>query len=232
MNFKKYFAEFTGTAVLVFFGCGTASLGTYILNALNDSNLGTIVIALAFGLSLTAMCYTIGNISGCHINPAVSLAMLINGKMNVKDFIGYVIFQFAGGFAGCGLLALINQSIGFGNYGANTYGSISKLNLPFSSAIIIELILTFVFVLVVLSVTSEKKYESVSGIIAGAALTLVHIIGIPLTGTSVNPARSLAPAIFTKGEAVSQVWVFILAPLAGAALSAIVYKFIFSKKEA
>ncbi len=224
---KKYLCEFIGTAVLVLFGCGTA-----VVTGGASGLLGILGIALAFGLSIVAMAYVIGNISGCHINPAVSLAMLINGKMSLKDFIGYVIAQVLGGIAGIALLSLIvnNCSTELVGLGANGFDSASLLGVNMFGAIIVEVILTFVFIYTILGVTSDESKSSVAGIVIGLTLAFVHIIGIPLTGTSVNPARSLAPALFLGGDALSQVWVFIVAPFVGAALAAIVYKFLNNKK--
>ena len=217
---KKYLCEFIGTAVLVLFGCGTAVVTGGI-----TGTLGILGIALAFGLSIVAMAYVIGNISGCHINPAVSLAMLINGKMSLKDFCGYVVAQILGALAGSGLLYLItSNSDGLTGFGANGYGALSFVNISLVGALLVEVILTFVFIYTILGVTSDENKSSVAGIVIGLTLAFVHIIGIPLTGTSVNPARSLAPAIFTGGEALSQVWVFIVAPFVGAALAALVFK--------
>lgn len=220
---KKYVCEFIGTAVLVLFGCGSAALAT--------NYLGTIGIALAFGLSITALTYSIGNISGCHVNPAVSLAMLINKKMSVKDFILYVVAQFIGALFGFSILYLImkNSHLNIAVQGlvANGYGDeISFEGLNMFGAIITEVILTFVFVYTILGVTSDDKKYSVAGIVIGLTLTFVHILGIPLTGTSVNPARSLAPALFLGGTALKQVWVFIVAPLVGSALASFVFKFL------
>ena len=217
---KKYLCEFIGTAVLVLFGCGTAVVTGGI-----TGTLGILGIALAFGLSIVAMAYVIGNISGCHINPAVSLAMLINGKMSLKDFCGYVVAQVLGALAGSGLLYLItSNSDGLTGFGANGYGALSFVNISLVGALLVEVILTFVFIYTILGVTSDENKSSVAGIVIGLTLAFVHIIGIPLTGTSVNPARSLAPAIFTGGEALSQVWVFIVAPFVGATLAALVFK--------
>ena len=219
---KKYICEFIGTAVLVLFGCGSAAIA--------GQTLGTLGIALAFGLSIVAMAYVIGNISGCHINPAVSLAMLINKKMTIKDFIGYVIAQFLGAIAGIGILYYIMTCCGFDiaaqGLGANGFDSASSVNLNMIGAIIVEAILTFVFIYTILGVTSDESKSSVAGIVIGLTLAFVHIMGIPLTGTSVNPARSLAPAIFLGGKALSQVWVFIVAPFIGSAVAAITYKFL------
>ncbi len=225
---KKYFCELLGTAVLVLFGCGTASVAGAIGI---DGTVGTLTIALAFGLSIIAMAYVIGDISGCHVNPAVSLAMLINKKISVKDFIGYVISQVLGAFLGIGILYLIisNTSIldaSTSMLGSNGYGSLSAVGINMIGAIIVEIILTFVFIFTILGVTSDAKKSSVAGIVIGLTLAFVHIMGIKLTGTSVNPARSLAPAVIAGGEALKQVWVFIIAPFIGSALAAITYKFI------
>lgn len=219
---KKYLCEFIGTAVLVLFGCGSAAIA--------GGALGTLGIALAFGLSIVAMAYVIGNVSGCHINPAVSLAMLISKKMSVKDFVFYVIAQVVGAIAGIGILyAIIANSgldVGVCGLGANGFDSASSVNLNMVGAIIVEIVLTFVFIYTILGVTSDDKKSSVAGIVIGLTLAFVHIMGIPLTGTSVNPARSLAPAIFLGGKALSQVWVFIVAPFIGSALAAFSYKFL------
>ena len=177
------------------------------------------------------MAYVIGNISGCHVNPAVSLAMLINKKMSVKDFILYVVAQFIGALFGISILYLIMKNSGLDiavqGLGANGYGDgISSVGLNMFGAIITEVILTFVFIYTILGVTSDDKKSSVAGIVIGLTLTFVHILGIPLTGTSVNPARSLAPALFLGGTALKQVWVFIVAPLVGSALASFVFKFL------
>ena len=184
---KKCIAEFIGTMILVIFGCGVAvATGC-------EGNDGVVATALAFGLVIVAMAYSIGNVSGCHINPAVSLAMLLNKKMSGKEFAGYVISSLA-----IGLIA--------------------------------EIVLTFGFVLAILGVTSKTDNKTVTGIVIGLTLTLVHLLGIRLTGTSVNPARSLGPALLQMigGDftAISQIWIFIVGPLAGAALAALVYRFL------
>ena len=216
MYFKKYFAECIGTCVLVLFGCGTAVVSG-----------GNIVLtALAFGLAIVAMAYAIGDISGCHVNPAVSLAMLISGKLSIRDFCGYVVAQVAGAFAGAGLLYMIlsNTSLGTVALGYNGYGALSATNITLLGAFVVETVLTFVFIYTILGVTSKESNGSVAGIVIGLTLTFVHAIGINLTGTSVNPARSLAPAVLAGGQALSQVWVFIVAPFLGAVLAALVYK--------
>ena len=214
---KKCIAEFIGTFVLVLFGCGTAVVvGAKMSGELSTA--GYLTTALAFGLVIVAMAYSIGNVSGCHINPAVSIAMLIVKKLSVKDFIAYVIAQVLGAIAGSAvLLALVGKENGLGENGLyNGNASLSFL---------VEVILTCVFILAVLGATAKKENASVAGLVIGGALTLVHILGIYFTGTSVNPARSLAPAIFVGGDALSCVWVFILAPLCGGILAAIIAKF-------
>lgn len=218
---KKYAAECIGTFVLVFFACGTA----VVTNCSVENGSGYLLTALAFGLVIVAMAYSIGNISGCHINPAVSIAMLVSRKMSLKDFCGYVIAQFAGAIIGAAaLMAFVGKDSGLG---AN---ALYKGNIGLS--LLIEVILTFVFVLAVLGVTSKVENSSVAGVVIGLSLTLVHILGIAFTGTSVNPARSFGPALFAGGDALSSVWVFIVAPLAGGVLAALVYGFLAHKKDA
>ncbi|MCL2815160.1 MAG: MIP family channel protein [Oscillospiraceae bacterium] len=221
---KKYCSEFIGTLVLVFMGCGSAVfLGC-------DPGGGHLAVALAFGLSIVAMAYVIGNVSGCHINPAVSLAMLLRKKLSAVDFVGYVVAQIAGAVAGAGLLklllsfGLIDQTGGLGANGAANAGGIA-------GALIVEVILTFIFIFVILGVTSDESKGGVAGIVIGLTLTFVHIVGIPLTGTSVNPARSIGPALFAGGSALTDVWVFIAGPLAGAVLAVLVYSLLAKAKE-
>lgn len=229
---KKYLAEFIGTAVLVIMGCGTAML----VGCNAAAGGGYILTALAFGLVIVGMAYCVGNISGCHINPAVSLGVLISGGMTVKDFVGYVVSQCLGALAGAGILAAIFGLGGVtdmtGGYGSN---GLAGVNDSTAAGIFVEIILTFIFVLTILGVTSKKeKHGSFGGLVIGLTLTLVHILGIGLTGTSVNPARSIGPAIVAAIDGntnpISCVWVFIIAPLAGAALAALVYKFLEKQK--
>lgn len=213
---KKYIAEFIGTLVLVLFGTGIAVV----------SGGDLVATSLAFGLAIVAEAYVIGGISGCHVNPAVSLAMFINKKLSAKDFAIYVISQVLGAIAGTGILFIIlsNTDIGTSALGANFYGELSANNISLFGALVTEIILTCVFVYTILGVTSDEKNSSVAGLVIGLTLTFVHLIGIGLTGTSVNPARSLAPAIFLCGDALKQVWVFIVAPLIGATIAAYLYK--------
>ena len=215
---KKYFCECIGTAVLVLMGCGTAVI----------TGGDIVATSLAFGLSIIAMAYVIGNISGCHVNPAVSLAMLINKKMSLKEFGLYVLAQVVGAFVGAGLLYFILSSTQAGviGLGTNGFDAQSAVNLNMIGAFVVEVILTFIFIYTILGVTSDENKSSVAGIVIGLTLTFVHLIGIRLTGTSVNPARSLAPAVIMGGEALSQVWLFIVAPFIGAALSAITFRFL------
>ena len=229
---KKYIAEMLGTTVLTLFGCGTAMVVGGASAGIGNGYAGVLTIALAFGLSIVACAYAIGNVSGCHINPAVSLGVFIAGKMTFADFIGYVIGQFCGGFLGAGILYFIVQStsLEMGGFGTNGYGDASALGISLAGAIVVEIILTFVFVLTILGVTSDPKTGHIAGIVIGLTLTFVHIIGIPLTGTSVNPARSLGPAILLGGTAIKQVWVFILAPLVGAALAACAFKLFYPQE--
>ena len=218
LRFKKYFSEFLGTMLLVFFGCG-ASIAVGIDH---KKGVGYLLTALAFGLALTVLYYGISRISGCHLNPAVSLSMLIVKRIDIFDFIGYLIAQFAGAFAACGIMTYIF----WGRY--DTYGSnVIYNNDPFAS-ILIEVILTTVFVCLVLFTSKNEK--GTAGIMQGLALLFVHVFGIQFTGTSVNPARSLAPAVFAGGDALREVWVFIVAPLLGAALAALIF-LIFDEKD-
>ena len=214
---KKYLAEAIGTFTLVLIGCGTAALIGC------DVTGGYLATAFAFGLSIVAMAYSVGNVSGCHVNPAVSLAMFMSGKLSGKDFGGYVVAQVIGAFAASGLLAaIVGRDSGLGANGLYN-GSVAL-------SIVIEIVLTFIFIFAILGVTSKVENGAVAGLVIGLTLTLVHILGIGLTGTSVNPARSLAPAVLAGGAALSSVWVFIVAPLIGGALAAVCYKYIASEE--
>ena len=223
---KKYIAEAIGTAVLVILGCGTAML----VGCDAAQGGGYILTALAFGLTIVAMAYSIGNISGCHINPAVSLGVLLSGGMSGKEFVGYVISQCIGALAGSGILALIFSTGGVkdmtGGFGSNGLAGVGGNAL---AGLIVEIVLTFIFVIAILGVTSKKaKHGSFGGLVIGLTLVVVHILGIGLTGTSVNPARSIGPAIVAaiagNTAPIAALWVFIVGPLVGAALAACVYK--------
>lgn len=212
---KKYVVECIGTAVLTLMGCGTAVfLGC-------GTPAGVVGTAIAFGLSVIAMAYTIGGISGCHINPAITLGVALSGQMSWKDACGYWVGQFIGGIVGAAILALICNCSNFDMGGANGFGGVNGA----AGAILVEIVATFVFVLVVLGSTdSEKGAGNLAGAAIGLTLILVHLVCINLTGTSVNPARSFGPALFVGGEALANVWVFIVAPLIGGALAAVTWK--------
>ena len=223
---KKYYAELIGTFVLTFLGCGAA----VSLNCGSDtaSIVGT---AVAFGLAVVAMAYTIGGISGCHINPAITLGVYLSGRMNAKDCGLYMLFQVIGAIIAAALLALIvstDPGLARGTAtGANACASGNLWN-----GLIVEFVLTFIFVLVVLGATAKTNgaTNNFAGLAIGLALVLIHLVGINYTGTSVNPARSIGPALFEGGAALEQIWIFILGPLAGGALAAGVWKLIDTEK--
>lgn len=228
MKAKKFIAEFLGTATLVTVGCGTAML----VGCSSTDGTGYLLTALAFGLAIVAMAYSIGNVSGCHVNPAVSLGVLISGRMSIGDFFLYVIAQCLGAFAGTGILYTIfdlGQVLDLtGGLGSNGLSGVGENAI---AGLIVEIVLTFIFVMAVLGVTDSKfKHTSLAGLVIGLTLTLVHILGIGLTGTSVNPARSIAPAVvaYLTGNTapLSCLWVFVAGPFIGAALAALVYKLI------
>ena len=231
---KKYIAEFIGTFILVTLGCGTAMLVGWDAK----DGCGYLLTALAFGLAIVAMAYGVGNISGGHVNPAVSLGFLISGGITVTDFIGYVVAQCLGALAGSGLLALI-FNLGdvkdmTGGYGTNGLAGVGDNAV---AGLLVEIVLTFIFLLAILGVTSKKQtHGSFGGLIIGLTLVVVHILGIGLTGTSVNPARSLGPAIVAAIDGnttpIACIWVFIIGPLIGAALAALLYKFLESPDKA
>lgn len=221
---RKYIAEMIGTMVLVLMGCGSAVFAGSIVGTVG-AGVGTIGVALAFGLAVIAMAYTIGNISGCHINPAITLGVFLSGRMAGKDALGYMIFQVIGAILGSAVLYVLVSTGMHGGptaTGANSFGEGMMLQ-----AFIAETVFTFIFVLVVLGTTDSKHGAgNLAGLAIGLTLVLVHIVCIPITGTSVNPARSIAPALFEGGVALSQLWLFIVAPFLGATLSAWVWKII------
>ena len=208
-----------GTMVLVLMGCGTAvSLGC--TNAIAATVVGT---AFAFGLAVVAMAYTIGGISGCHINPAITLAVWLSGKMSGKDACFYMIFQVIGAILGSAILALLTANVDFAGTGANA----CQEGVSVIGGLLAEVFFTFVFVLVVLGTTDEKKGAgNFAGLAIGLSLILIHLVGIHFTGTSVNPARSIAPAVFEGGSALTELWVFIVGPFVGAAIAACIWKMI------
>ncbi|HJF41642.1 MIP family channel protein [Coprobacter fastidiosus] len=224
---KKYIAEMLGTMVLVLMGCGSAVFAGSVSGTVG-AGVGTIGVALAFGLSVVAMAYTIGRISGCHINPAITLGVFLSGRMNKKDAGMYMLFQIIGAVIGSLILYLLVFS---GTHGGPTEtGANSFADGMMLQAFIAEAVFTFIFVLVVLGSTDEKEGAgNFAGLAIGLTLVLVHIVCIPITGTSVNPVRSIGPALFEGGKALSQLWLFIIAPFVGAALSAAVWKFLSSR---
>lgn len=212
---KKGIAEFIGTFVLVLFGTGAAVLGGGI------EGIGTLAIAMAFGLSIVAMAYSIGTISGCHVNPAVSIAMYVNKRLSISELAYYIVGQVLGAVVATGVLKIIlsTSDMAVTNLGQNSFGALGA-----GGAFLVEAILTFIFILVIIVVTGKHGSPEFAGLVIGLTLVLIHLLGIPLTGTSVNPARSFSPAIFAGGEALSQLWVFIVAPIVGGILAAITSK--------
>jgi aquaporin Z len=218
---KRYVAEYLGTFVLVFIGCGSAVLaGKYI---------GFVGISFAFGLSVLAMVYAIGSISGCHINPAISISMLAAGKMKLKDTLAYVAAQCLGAITAAILLYTVatgspGYSLAINGLGQNGYDTASPAGFSILSGFITEFVLTFIFLLVVYGSTSKRAPEGFAGLSIGLSLVLIHLVGIPITGTSVNPARSLGPALIVGGAALSQLWLFWAAPIAGGLAAAGVWR--------
>lgn len=224
-SFKKYFAEGLGTFALVLFGCGAATLAS--VTTAGPAGIGLLGISLAFGLSVVVMAYTIGPISGCHINPAISIAMLVAGKLSVKDTVGYVIAQCIGAIIAAGVLyQLAVGSAGFvmpeWGLGSNGWGDGYLGEYNMTSALIAEFVFTFLFLLVIFGTTAKNASPAMAGLAIGISLALIHMVAIPITGTSVNPARSLGPALFAGGAAMSQLWLFIVAPIAGGLCAALV----------
>ncbi len=225
---KKYVAELIGTFVLVLMGCGSAVFSGLLGIPLTLALVG---IAFAFGLSLLVMVYAIGGISGCHINPAVSISMLAAGKISAKDAAFYIVSQCAGAVIGAAAvywIAIGNPlySLATNGLGQNGFGVASPGGFSIVSAFIAEVLLTFIFLLVIHGSTSEKVPKGFAGIPIGLSLVLIHIVGIPITGTSVNPARSLGPAVIVGGTALNQLWLFWAAPILGGLLAAIVWRYL------
>jgi len=226
---KKLVAELLGTAALVFIGCGSAVISGRAVIA-GVEGIGVLGIALAFGLVLLTLVYAIGSISGCHVNPAVSIAMLVAGKMNGKDAAGYIVAQCIGAVIGAGLLlsvasGLPGYSLPVERLGQNGYGIASPAGYSLMACAIAEILLTALFLFVIFGSLSKDAPKGFGGLAIGFALAMVHIVGIPITGTSVNPARSLGPAIFVGGTALAQLWLFIVAPIIGGILAALVWKY-------
>jgi aquaporin Z len=226
-SIKKDAAEGRGTFAWVLFGCGAAAIAG--VSTACPSGRGLLGISLAFGLAVVAMAYTIGPISGCHINPAISTAMCIAGKLSLKDLIGYVIAQCIGAVVGAGVLYIIaSGGAGFEMVdwalGSNGWGEGYLGNYDMKSAFIAEFVFTFLFLMVIFGTTAKKASPQMAGLAIGISLALIHFVAIPITGTSVNPARSLGPALFAGGIALEQLWLFIVAPIAGGIFAALVRK--------
>ncbi|MGD1117857.1 MAG: aquaporin Z [Dehalococcoidales bacterium] len=226
---KKYAAEFIGTLALVLIGCGSAVIA--------GKSIGYAGIAFAFGLTVLTMVYAIGSISGCHINPAITVAMWVAGRTKGKDAIFYVIAQCIGGIAGAAILWWIASGIpGFSvtanGLGQNGYGAHSPGGYGLTACFVAEVVLTALFLFVIFGATSKDAPKGFAGVAIGFTLVLIHLVGIPITGTSVNPARSLGPAVFVHGAALSQLWLFIVAPIIGGVIAAIIWKYGFEERAA
>lgn len=230
MESKKYLAEFLGTLWLVLGGCGSAVLSA----AFPEVGIGLLGVALAFGLTVLTMVYAIGHISGCHLNPAVTIGLWAGGRIRAGEVLPYIISQVLGGIAGAGILYLIaSGQMGFdinGGLASNGYGEHSPGGYSLLSGFVSEVVMTFFFLFVILGATDERAPAGLAGVAIGLTLTLIHLISIPVTNTSVNPARSTGPAVFVGGWALSQLWMFWVAPIIGGILGGVVYK-IFSVKK-
>ena len=231
---KKYLAELIGTSCLVLFGCGAAVISGS--SQIGPSGIGILGIAMAFGFAVVAMAYAIGGISGCHVNPAVTVGVLVAGRMSFKDAIGYIISQFIGATLGAGVLyLLVSGKAGWTmpqwGLGSNGWGEGYLGNFNTTSAFVAEAVFTCIFLFVILAVTSKYGNSTMAGLAIGVTLMLIHLVAIPVTGTSVNPARSFGPAIFSEGKALSQLWLFIVAPVLGAISAALIWKNCFETED-
>lgn len=231
---KKLLAELIGTFSLVLFGCGAAVVSG--ISANGPSGIGLLGISLAFGLAVVAMAYAIGGITGCHINPAITVAMLVAGKIKTGEAVKYIAGQFIGATAGAAVLYIIMKgapgfAMGEWALGANGWGEGYLGGYSMTSAFVAEAVLSFLFLFVIFATTSKWGNSNMAGLAIGLTLVLIHLVAIPITGTSVNPARSFGPAIFAQGKALSQLWLFIAAPLAGGIAAALVWKGLFETKE-
>jgi len=220
---KKYLAEFIGTFWLVFGGCGSALLAA----AFPGVGIGLVGVSLAFGLTVLTIAYSLGHISGAHLNPAVTVGLWIGGRINAKEVFPYIIAQILGGIAAAGILYIIVTGNGsaIGSFAANGFDEHSPGKYSMLAAIVTEFVMTFMFLMIILGSTDERAPKGFAGIAIGLALTLIHLVSIPVTNTSVNPARSISQALFVGDWALSQLWVFILVPVAGAALAGLLYKY-------
>ena len=231
---KKLTAEFIGTFSLVLFGCGSAVISG--IAAAGPSGIGLLGISMAFGFTIVAMAYAIGGISGCHVNPAVTIGVLAAGRIELKEAASYILAQILGAIAGAGVLYVLAQGRpGFvmpeWGLGANGWGAGYLGEYNTQSAFVVELVMTFLFVFVILATTSKFGNGAMAGLAIGVTLMLIHLVAIPITGTSVNPARSIGPALFSGGKALAQLWLFIVAPILGAVLAALLWKFGFEKEK-
>jgi len=224
---KKFTAEFIGTFWLVLGGCGSAVLAA----AFPGVGIGLVGVSLAFGLTVVTIAYSLGHVSGAHLNPAVSIGLWIGGRFSAKELLPYIISQILGGLAAAGVLYIIATGNGsvIGNFAANGYAEHSPGGYSLGAALVTEIVMTFIFLIVILGSTDDRAPKGFAGLAIGLALTLIHLISIPVTNTSVNPARSISQALFVGGWAVEQLWLFILAPAVGAILAGVVYKSVFKK---
>jgi aquaporin Z len=231
---KKLLAELIGTFSLVLFGCGAAVISGVSISG--PSGIGLLGISFAFGLAVVAMAYAIGGITGCHINPAITIAMFVAGKIKLADAINYIIGQFIGATLGAAVLYVIAKgapgfTMGDWALGSNGWGEGYLGAYSLTAAFVTEAVLTFLFLFVIFSTTSKWGNGTMAGLAIGITLILIHLVAIPITGTSVNPARSFGPAIFAQGKALTQLWLFIVAPIVGAVAAALVWKGVFETKE-
>ncbi|MGY6743934.1 MAG: aquaporin Z [Cecembia sp.] len=225
---KKFIAEFLGTFWLVLGGCGSAVLAA----AFPEVGIGLLGVSLAFGLTVLTIAYSLGHVSGAHLNPAVSVGLLVGGRFSGKELIPYIIAQLIGGITAAGVLYVIATGNGsaVGSFAANGYGELSPGGYGLTAAFVTEVVMTFFFLIIILGATDERAPSGFAGIAIGLALTLIHLISIPVTNTSVNPARSISQAIFAGGDYLGQLWLFILAPIIGAIIAGIVYKSVLKKE--
>ncbi|WP_048906821.1 aquaporin Z [Pedobacter sp. V48] len=225
---KKLVAEFIGTFWLVLGGCGSAVLACNYPGA----GIGFLGVSLAFGLTVVTIAYALGHISGAHLNPAVSVGLWIAGRFSGKELVPYIVSQVLGGLAAAGVLYIIATGNGspIGSFASNGYGDLSPGKYSMEAALVTEIAMTFIFLLIILGATDDRSPKGFAGLAIGLGLTLIHLISIPVTNTSVNPARSTSQAIFAGGEALGQLWLFWVAPIAGAILAGLVYKTIFAAK--
>ncbi len=226
---KKFTAEFIGTLWLVLGGCGSA----LISGAFPDYGIGYLGVAFAFGLTVLTIAYSLGHISGAHLNPAVSIGLWIGGRFSSKELLPYIIAQILGGIAGAGIIYIIITGNGssIGNFASNGYGEHSPGKYSMIACFFTELVMTFMFLIIILGSTYSKAPAGFAGLAIGLALTLIHLISIPVTNTSVNPARSISQALFAGGWAMEQLWLFIVAPIIGAVLAGIVARYLMSEEK-